>query len=330
MSDARRRDAGGELVAGEARRPMVRIARRHWAVQPPSTATSAPVTKLAASEARNAITSATSSGRPIRPMGCASPKPASISRPLSTTPSRMSVSITPGSTALARMPRLPPSIASTRVICAIAPFDAAYATSISKATTDETDATVTIEPPSMTLNASRECRKLPRALVARIASNSSALVSVTSLLSIRPALLTRTSRRPKRSPRQRDGVGRNLLVGHVAHDRRDIVGGELVHRARAIGGDHLRAPLAQQPRGRATDSASGARDHRDTAGEVVLTGHRHHASLVRFRAGYAAGWVGPRLPRVRARTAAIDPRPCLILPSRALGNTSRASSASAG
>lgn len=43
--------------------------------------------KLAASEHRNATVSATSSGRPIRPSGCAYPKEASISRPLSTTPS---------------------------------------------------------------------------------------------------------------------------------------------------------------------------------------------------------------------------------------------------
>ncbi len=57
----------------------------HWAVQPPSTMTRAPVMKLAAGLARKVMTSAISSGCPIRPRGCWLPKVASISRPLSTT-----------------------------------------------------------------------------------------------------------------------------------------------------------------------------------------------------------------------------------------------------
>src|SRR4051812_9801001 len=51
----------------------------------------------------------------------------------------------------------------------------------------------------MTFSASRACTKLPRALIARIMSKSSTVVSTNGTLSVRPALLTRMSSRPKRS-----------------------------------------------------------------------------------------------------------------------------------
>lgn len=82
----------------------------------------------------------------------------------------LSVSITPGSTVLERMPFGPPSMASTRVICARAPSEAAWAVWVSEATTEGTEA---IEPPrSPTRNASRAWTEFPRALTRTMASKS--------------------------------------------------------------------------------------------------------------------------------------------------------------
>src|SRR6266487_3215759 len=58
----------GELCDGHGGQTRFRP-RRYTAVSPPSTAQTAPVTYAASSEARNAMTAATSSGRPIRPSG---------------------------------------------------------------------------------------------------------------------------------------------------------------------------------------------------------------------------------------------------------------------
>src|SRR4029077_10649083 len=69
---------------------------------PPSTGMLAPVIHRAASDARNATTSATSSGLPIRFSACI---PSVMSRPASVfVKLDMSVSITPGATAFTRMP----------------------------------------------------------------------------------------------------------------------------------------------------------------------------------------------------------------------------------
>src|ERR1700731_1687286 len=72
---------------------------------PPSTGILAPVIHRAASDARNATTSATSSGLPIRFNACI---PSVTSRPASVfVKFDISVSIAPGATALTRMPRGP-------------------------------------------------------------------------------------------------------------------------------------------------------------------------------------------------------------------------------
>src|SRR6476646_2147621 len=69
---------------------------------PPSTGILAPVIQRAASDTRNATTSATSSGLPIRFKACI---PSATSRPPSVFAKfDMSVSITPGATAFTRMP----------------------------------------------------------------------------------------------------------------------------------------------------------------------------------------------------------------------------------
>src|ERR1700683_548117 len=88
--------------------------------EPPSTGMLAPVIQRAASEARNATTSATSSGLPIRFRACipsATLRPASVFVKLD-----ISVSITPGATALTRMPRGPRIAAQFFTSVSRAPF----------------------------------------------------------------------------------------------------------------------------------------------------------------------------------------------------------------
>ena len=71
--------------------------------EPPSTAMMSPVIQRASSETRNAMTEATSSGWPMRLSAC---MPITVVRPSSVLVKfDMSVSITPGATALTRMPR---------------------------------------------------------------------------------------------------------------------------------------------------------------------------------------------------------------------------------
>src|SRR5882672_8621297 len=73
-----------------------------YSFEPPSTGILAPVIQRAASDARNATTSATSSGLPIRFNACI---PSVTSRPASLFAKfDMSVSITPGATAFTRIP----------------------------------------------------------------------------------------------------------------------------------------------------------------------------------------------------------------------------------
>jgi hypothetical protein len=94
---------------------------------PPSTGMLAPVIQRAASEAKNATTSATSSGLPIRFNACI---PNVTSRPASVFAKfDISVSITPGATAFTRMPRGPRIAAQCLTRVSIAPLVEAYARS---------------------------------------------------------------------------------------------------------------------------------------------------------------------------------------------------------
>src|SRR5436853_6163015 len=73
-----------------------------YSFEPPSTGILAPVIQRALSEAKNATTSDTSSGLPIRLSACI---PRAASRPASVLAKfDISVSITPGATAFTRMP----------------------------------------------------------------------------------------------------------------------------------------------------------------------------------------------------------------------------------
>jgi hypothetical protein len=79
------------------------IGRPLQSFEPPSTATMSPVIQRASSETRKAMTEATSAGVPIRLRLCI---PMTTARPSSVLVKfDMSVSITPGATALTRMPR---------------------------------------------------------------------------------------------------------------------------------------------------------------------------------------------------------------------------------
>ena len=63
-------DRGGlGVVADEDRRHPSPFLQVYWTSKPPSTTSSAPVTKEASSDARNAAAAATSDGCPTRPMG---------------------------------------------------------------------------------------------------------------------------------------------------------------------------------------------------------------------------------------------------------------------
>jgi RNA polymerase sigma-70 factor, ECF subfamily len=88
-------------------RAKVRLALEEYldqtAVSPPSTVQTAPVTYDASSEARNAITAATSSGRPIRPSGIVASSAARCAASLRHQ-SFIGVSVIPGRTPLTRMP----------------------------------------------------------------------------------------------------------------------------------------------------------------------------------------------------------------------------------
>src|SRR6266478_2271829 len=87
---------------------------------PPSTGILAPVIQRAASDARNATTSATSSGLPIRFNACI---PSVTSRPASVFAKfDISVSITPGATAFTRIPRGPRMAAQCLTRVSIAPL----------------------------------------------------------------------------------------------------------------------------------------------------------------------------------------------------------------
>src|SRR5258707_3252300 len=91
--------------------------------EPPSTRMVSPVIQRASCEARNATTEPTSSGWPIRLSAC---MPRTKDLPSSVlTRFDMSVSITPGATALTRMPRGPSAAAKYFTSVSIAPFVAA-------------------------------------------------------------------------------------------------------------------------------------------------------------------------------------------------------------
>src|SRR5213594_2098034 len=94
---------------------------------PPSAMTTDPTRKLALSDARNATTSAISSGCAARPMGAFLPCLARNSRPSGMKWFRRFVTTSPAPTALTRMPCWMFSTASTRVSCANPPLEAQYA-----------------------------------------------------------------------------------------------------------------------------------------------------------------------------------------------------------
>src|SRR5207244_8909535 len=104
-------------------RPIPLRYRLSHSFEPPSTGMLAPVIHRAPSDARNAITSATSDGCPMRLSACiprVKPRPASVFVKWD-----ISVSITPGATALTRIPRGPRVDAQCLTSVSSAPFVAA-------------------------------------------------------------------------------------------------------------------------------------------------------------------------------------------------------------
>jgi hypothetical protein len=90
----------------------------HWAVKPPSTASTDPWQRLESAEAKNRIAPATSSADPMRPIGMVAFNifwASCLSGIWSVQRSIMPVSITPGHTQFIRTPELANSIAMSRV-----------------------------------------------------------------------------------------------------------------------------------------------------------------------------------------------------------------------
>src|SRR5215216_4068623 len=97
------------------------------AVAPPSTMSAEPVTKDDSSDARNSTQSATSLGFPSRRIGATSRYSVITTSGCSARSKNIrvrGVSITPGQTQLARIPRAATSRDRARVNCSTAPFDA--------------------------------------------------------------------------------------------------------------------------------------------------------------------------------------------------------------
>src|SRR5579875_871640 len=88
---ARARAAAGHLIGD---------ASRYIAVRPPSTGAAKPVTNEASSEHSHSTAAAISSGRPIRPTGCAAPSCAWVPPAAAAIRSVIGVRIPPGQTAL--------------------------------------------------------------------------------------------------------------------------------------------------------------------------------------------------------------------------------------
>src|ERR1700679_688027 len=170
--------------------------------QRPSMPIAWPVTKLAPSDARNAIVAATSSGDPKRPTGISlarSRKPSSRSSPYSRRLVLMAlvVRIGPGHTAFTVMPNGARSRASDLVKPTMAAFDAAYVARRRPGRNAALDETLTIRPqPALRIagTAARDIRKAPLALTPMVRSQA---LTGTFSISLRsapcgaPALLTR-------------------------------------------------------------------------------------------------------------------------------------------
>ena len=92
------------------------LAGRSWASRPPSTGSVAPVMYVASSEIRKATAAATSCGVPTRASGTIAPRFGAGVRPRA--------SMSPGATALTRMPWGARSTASALVIASIPPLAA--------------------------------------------------------------------------------------------------------------------------------------------------------------------------------------------------------------
>ena len=103
---------------------------------PPSTASTAPVTNAAASDARYAIALATSSGRPGRGKGCSVPiaRATSLRAASSESPAawKISVGTIPGDTTFTRTPSGAHFRAIPRLITSTAPLLARYTRSIGR------------------------------------------------------------------------------------------------------------------------------------------------------------------------------------------------------
>src|SRR5216683_4095132 len=169
-----------------------------FAVWPPSTGNTAPVTYDASSEARKGAGAASSSGLASRPIGIASPN-LRISSSVMTDPS-IGVAVGPGASAFTLIPPAAWSIASALVSIATPPFDVTYATFPGEASCAPVeDDTVMIEPPprsAMGPMTARAARKVPVRLMAITRFQAFGSVCVAEPNDSTPAAVIRMSTPP--------------------------------------------------------------------------------------------------------------------------------------
>src|SRR6266516_194628 len=177
----------------------------HCEVMPPSAVITEPVRKEEASPARNSATAAISSGVPSLPIGyfatvIASPAARSPPPRARSMGSISGVYTVPGQMTFTRTPWGARSTDMDRVSATTAPLDAQYEAKFATPTTAATDPWLMMDPPpAATIGraAAREHRNVPLALTAKHRSQSSSVASITEPLLFTPALLYRTSTRPR-------------------------------------------------------------------------------------------------------------------------------------
>ncbi len=152
-----------------------------------------PVIQRAASEARNATTSATSSGLPSRSSAVV-PAMSSARPGASKDVPLVAVRVAPGATAFTVIPRAPSSLANVRLMVSTAPFVMAKEVWEGLAIRVATEEIVMMRPPSGSRSSARWTMKYgARTLTANRWSNSSRVVAPIGPAGAAAALLTRTS-----------------------------------------------------------------------------------------------------------------------------------------
>src|SRR6266496_1123964 len=191
--------------------------------KPPSTASTCPVTKLAASEARNTAAPTNSSRLPKRRMGVRTRN--SLPRGVPSKSARFrSVGNTPGAIAFTHTLCGAHSTASVFVSETTAALLAAYAATSKKPRPDDTDAIFTMRPCLRSIILRPKiwhARKVPVRLVSRMLFHSASLTSSVGVRRVIPAEFTKISTLPSSAStfeRRASILGRSVTLEVIASD----------------------------------------------------------------------------------------------------------------